>query len=70
VLHLAKTIQRLTGSSSEIVFIDRPVDDPTVRQPDITLARTELGWEPEIDYEEGLARTLEYFSSHPELVRR
>jgi UDPglucose 6-dehydrogenase len=60
VLHLAETIKALTGSSSEIVFIDRPVDDPTVRQPDITLARTALGWEPEIDYEEGLARTLEF----------
>jgi dTDP-glucose 4,6-dehydratase len=69
VLHLAETIKELTGSSSEIVFIDRPVDDPTVRQPDITLAKEALGWEPEIGYEQGLARTLEYFSSHPELVR-
>jgi dTDP-glucose 4,6-dehydratase len=69
VLHLAETIKELTGSSSEIVFIDRPVDDPTVRQPDITLAKEALGWEPQIGYEQGLARTLEYFSSHPELVR-
>ena len=69
VLHLAETIKRLTGSDSEIEFIDRPVDDPSVRQPDITLARRELGWEPTVGYEEGLARTLAYFKAHPELVR-
>jgi dTDP-glucose 4,6-dehydratase len=69
VLHLAETIKALTGSSSEIVFIDRPVDDPTVRQPDISLARAELGWEPQVGYEEGLARTLAYFRAHAELVR-
>jgi dTDP-glucose 4,6-dehydratase len=56
VLHLAETIRSLTGSSSEIVFIDRPVDDPTVRQPDIALARAELGWEPRIGFEDGLRR--------------
>ena len=67
VLHLAKTIQSLTGSSSEIVFIDRPVDDPTVRQPDITLARTELGWEPEVPFETGLERTIAWFRIHPEV---
>ncbi len=69
VLHLAETIKRLTDSDSEIVFIDRPTDDPTVRQPDITLARTQLDWEPKIGYEEGLERTLAYFREHPELVR-
>ena len=68
VLHLAETIRQLTGSSSDIVFVERPVDDPTVRQPDITLARTQLGWEPRIGFEEGLSRTLSWFSSHPELV--
>lgn len=68
VLHLAETIKALTESTSEIVFIDRPTDDPTVRQPDITLARRELGWEPQIGYEEGLERTIGYFRSHPELV--
>ena len=70
VLHLAETIRALTGSSSEIVFIDRPVDDPTVRQPDIALARTLLGWEPSIGFEDGLQRTLDWFSAHPELVGR
>jgi dTDP-glucose 4,6-dehydratase len=68
VLHLAETIKRLTGSDSEIVFIPRPTDDPTVRQPDITLAKRELGWEPTVGYEEGLERTLAYFKAHPELV--
>ena len=68
VLHLAETIRALTGSSSEIVFIDRPVDDPTVRQPDITLARTRLGWEPEVGFEEGLGRTLAWFAGHPDLL--
>ncbi len=69
VLFLAETIRDLTGSASEIVFIDRPTDDPTVRQPDISLARSELGWEPVVGFEEGLQRTLAWFRSHPELVR-
>ena len=68
VLHLAETIRALTGSSSDIVFVERPVDDPTVRQPDITLARTQLGWEPTVGFEEGLSRTLGWFRAHPELV--
>ena len=68
VLHLAETIKRLTNSDSEIIFIPRPTDDPTVRQPDITLAKTSLGWEPKIGYEEGLERTLSDFSAHPELI--
>mgnify|MGYP000695751498 FL=1 len=67
VLHLAETIKRLTNSSSEIVFIDRPTDDPTVRQPDITLAKTKLGWEPTVGFEAGLERTIEWFRSHPEV---
>jgi dTDP-glucose 4,6-dehydratase len=68
VLTIAETIKRLTGSSSEIVFVPRPTDDPSVRQPDITLARRHLGWEPGIDFEDGLSRTLEWFSRHPEVV--
>jgi dTDP-glucose 4,6-dehydratase len=68
VLHLAETIRALTGSRSEIVFIDRPVDDPTVRQPDITLARTRLGWAPELGFEDGLKRTLAWFGGHPALA--
>jgi dTDP-glucose 4,6-dehydratase len=69
VLHLAETIKKLTNSDSEIVFIPRPEDDPSIRQPDITIAKRELGWEPKIGYEEGLERTIGYFSAHPELVQ-
>jgi hypothetical protein len=69
VLHLAETIKRLTGSDSEITFIERPVDDPSIRQPDITVAKRDLGWEPHVKFEEGLSRTIAYFRDHPELVR-
>ena len=68
VLQLAETVKRLTGSSSEIVFVDRPTDDPNVRQPDITLARSELGWEPTVGLEQGLERTLAWFRTHPALA--
>jgi UDP-glucuronate decarboxylase len=68
VLELAETIKRLTGSDSEIVFIPRPTDDPTVRQPDISLARRELGWEPKVPFEDGLRRTIEWFRSHPDIT--
>jgi dTDP-glucose 4,6-dehydratase len=61
LLDLAKRIIRLTGSRSEIVFRPLPVDDPKVRQPDITRARTRLGWEPRIDTDEGLRLTIEWF---------
>jgi dTDP-glucose 4,6-dehydratase len=67
MLELAERIVRLTGSASTIEFIPRPTDDPTVRQPDITLARTQLGWEPRVDLDEGLERTIAWFRSHPEL---
>jgi dTDP-glucose 4,6-dehydratase len=59
LLELAKTVIEVTGSDSEIVFEALPVDDPQVRQPDISLAREILGWEPEIDLREGLRRTIE-----------
>jgi dTDP-glucose 4,6-dehydratase len=61
VLDFARTIQRLTGTRSEIVFKPLPVDDPRVRQPDIGRARRLLGWEPKVKLEEGLSRTIEYF---------
>ncbi|HUF78617.1 MAG TPA: UDP-glucuronic acid decarboxylase family protein [Thermoanaerobaculia bacterium] len=57
----AEIILRLTGSSSELAFHPLPEDDPKVRQPDITRARTLLGWEPRVGLEEGLAATIEYF---------
>jgi len=59
LLELAEVILRLTGSSSEIVYEALPVDDPQVRQPDITRAKQILGWEPEIPLEEGLRKTIE-----------
>jgi dTDP-glucose 4,6-dehydratase len=68
VLQLAETIKRLVGSDSPITFVERPVDDPSVRQPDITLAKRELGWEPVVGFEEGLARTVAWFRAHPSLL--
>jgi dTDP-glucose 4,6-dehydratase len=58
---IARTIIRMTGSRSRIVYQPLPTDDPRVRQPDITRARTLLGWEPKVPLEEGLVRTIEYF---------
>src|ERR671935_2123425 len=58
---IARTIIRLTGSRSRIVYRPLPEDDPKVRQPDITRARTKLGWEPKVPLDDGLRRTLEYF---------
>ncbi len=63
MLELAQKVLDVTGSKSEIVHEPLPVDDPTQRRPDITLARTKLGWEPKIELAEGLARTHEYFES-------
>jgi dTDP-glucose 4,6-dehydratase len=59
LLELAQTVVRVTGSKSEIVFEALPVDDPQVRQPDITRARQLLGWEPQVDLEDGLRRVLQ-----------
>jgi dTDP-glucose 4,6-dehydratase len=58
ILELAQTVLRLTDSTSEIVYEALPVDDPQVRQPDITRATQVLGWQPEIELEEGLRRML------------
>jgi dTDP-glucose 4,6-dehydratase len=63
ILDCANAIRRVTGSSSQIVFHPLPQDDPTQRQPDITKARTLLGWEPKIDLETGLKLSLDYFRS-------
>ena len=59
LLELAELILRLTGSSSELVYEALPVDDPQVRQPDITRAKQILGWEPEIPLQDGLRKTIE-----------
>ena len=58
ILELAQTVLRLTDSVSEIVYEALPVDDPQIRQPDITRAKQVLGWEPEVELEEGLRRML------------
>jgi len=61
VLQLAKLVLQLTGSSSPIVHEPLPQDDPKVRQPDITRARTTLGWQPKVELERGLAATIAHF---------
>jgi dTDP-glucose 4,6-dehydratase len=65
ILELAQTVIRVTSSTSEIVFEALPIDDPQVRQPDITRARQVLGWEPEIQLEEGLRRMLPSLRREP-----
>ena len=63
ILELAKLVIRLTDSSSKIIFEPLPVDDPTQRQPDITLATEKLGWVPNGGLEQGIKRTIEYFGN-------
>ena len=63
MLELAELVLKLTGSKSKIVHRPLPPDDPTQRQPDITLAREKLDWQPSIELEEGLAKTIEWFKS-------
>jgi dTDP-glucose 4,6-dehydratase len=61
ILELAQTILELTGNHSKILFKPLPVDDPRVRQPDITRARELLGWKPRVSLAEGLRQTIDYF---------
>jgi dTDP-glucose 4,6-dehydratase len=65
ILELAQTVIKVTSSKSEIVYEALPIDDPQVRQPDITRARQLLGWEPEIELEEGLRRMLPTLGREP-----
>jgi nucleoside-diphosphate-sugar epimerase len=58
---IARTIVEMTGATSRIVYKPLPTDDPRVRQPDITRARSLLGWEPRVPLERGLVETIEYF---------
>ncbi len=60
---LAETIAEMTGAKSEIIYMPLPEDDPTQRCPDITLAKSVLGWEPKIQLRDGLTRAIEYFKS-------
>jgi nucleoside-diphosphate-sugar epimerase len=68
VKELAERVIALTGSHSEIVYVPRPEDDPMVRQPDITLARTHLGWEPKVGLDDGLKRTIEWWRAQPQAL--
>ncbi len=61
IKEFGEEIIRITGTKSELEFKPLPVDDPKVRQPDITRARTILGWEPKVDFDEGIRKTIEYF---------
>jgi UDP-glucuronate decarboxylase len=61
VRELAEIVIEVTESKSEIVYEPLPVDDPTQRKPDITIARTKLGWEPQVQLREGIERTAAYF---------
>ena len=61
VREMAELVLKLTGSESEIVYRDRPVDDPTQRRPDLSVARGVLGWQPTTSLEDGLSRTIEWF---------
>jgi len=63
MIELAEKILKITGSNSRLVFRPLPMDDPTQRQPDISLARERLDWEPKVNLEEGLQKTIEYFQT-------
>jgi UDP-glucuronate decarboxylase len=63
IIEFARRIVELTGSRSEIVYRPLPADDPKQRQPDISLARQKLGWEPRVPLEEGLRRTIADFAA-------
>ncbi len=62
VLAIARDVLAATGSASQVVLVERPVDDPSVRRPDTALARRELGWEPQVSWRDGLARTVDWFA--------
>ncbi len=63
IKQFAEEIQRITGTTSEIEYRPLPVDDPKVRQPDISRARTVLQWEPRVDFEDGIRKTIDYFKT-------
>ncbi len=66
MLQLAELVRDVVGAASPIELVPRPEDDPTVRRPDITLARTELGWTPTVDLADGLRRTVAWFREAPD----
>ena len=68
IKQFAEKIIEYTGTQSKITYHPLPVDDPKVRQPDITRAKTILGWEPKVSFEDGIKKTIEFFSGHPDLA--
>ena len=67
IVEFAKKVIQLIGAKSKLTMRPLPVNDPKVRQPDITKAKKELGWEPKVLLEEGLAQTIEYFKKEPNI---
>jgi len=68
IKQFAEEIIRITGTKSGIEYRPLPEDDPKVRQPDITRAKKILGWEPCVNFDEGIRKTIDYFKQHIELV--
>ncbi len=69
IKELAEEVVRLTGSRSEIIYKPLPVDDPKIRQPDITRAKKLLGWEPKVSLQDGLKKTIDWFRTLPEFQK-
>jgi dTDP-glucose 4,6-dehydratase len=63
IKQFGEEIRRIIGAKSEIEYRPLPVDDPKVRQPDITRAKTILGWEPKVEFDAGIKKTIDYFRS-------
>ena len=70
IKELAEKVVAKIGGSSKVIYKDLPADDPTQRRPDITLAKTKLGWEPKIQLDEGLDKTIAYFKTQINLFRK
>jgi dTDP-glucose 4,6-dehydratase len=68
IKQFAEEIIRITGTKSGMEYRPLPEDDPKVRQPDITRAKEVLGWEPRVNFDEGIRKTIDYFKQHIELV--
>jgi UDP-glucuronate decarboxylase len=69
IKEMAEVVIKSTGSASRIVYKPLPVDDPQIRQPDITLAKQLLGWQPQVSLEEGLKHTIAWFRRQPGLAK-